>query len=293
MESGPYQTTKPLDFQFCPPTVPLRGEGLDPGPSRRLSWGHVHAISWAPGGPGAIFGRRTVKRGAAAARWGLAALIGLLLLLAYWFRLDRYLTLENLQRYHAGLVALYHHRPLATLAGYFLLYVAVTALSIPGAVVMTLAGAAIFGLWVGTVVVSFASTAGATLAFAAARFLLRDWVRERFGRQLRPIYEGIEREGAFYLFTLRLVPIFPFFLVNILMALTPIRLRTFYWVSQVGMLPGTIAYVNAGTQLASIRSISDILSLRVLVSFALLGLLPLASKKGIQWYRGRRGGVGG
>ena len=221
-------------------------------------------------------------------RLAVVLAIGFLLAAAYWFDLHHYLTLENLKHYRATLIGLYHSHPLFTIAAYFTIYVLVTALSIPGAVVMTLAGAAIFGLWMGTVVVSFASTVGATLAFLVARFLLHDWVRERFGDKLQPIYSGIEREGAFYLFTLRLVPVFPFFLVNILMALTPIRLRTYYWVSQLGMLPGTIAYVNAGTQLAAIESPKDVLSPKVLISFAILGVLPLVSKKAIECYRRRK-----
>jgi uncharacterized membrane protein YdjX (TVP38/TMEM64 family) len=137
---------------------------------------------------------------------------------------------------------------------FFVVYVAVTALSLPGAAIMTLAGGAVFGLLWGTVLVSFASSIGATLAFLASRFLLRDWVQARFGERLRAINAGVEKEGGFYLFTLRLVPVFPFFMINLLMGLTPMRAWTFYWVSQVGMLAGTMVYVNAGTQLAGIDS---------------------------------------
>ena len=162
---------------------------------------------------------------------------------------------------------------------YFLIYVAVTALSLPGAVVMTLAGGALFGLWVGLLVVSFASSIGATLAFLASRLLLRDWVQGRFGDRLAAVNAGIAKDGAFYLFTLRLVPLFPFFVINLLMGLTPIKTRTFYWVSQVGMLAGTLVFVNAGTQLAKLDSLSGILSPALLGSFALLGVFPLLAKK--------------
>ncbi len=222
------------------------------------------------------------------ARIGVALLVAAAAFLVYWYDLHHYLTLERVKQYKERIDEVYAAHPFLTIAVYFCVYVVATALSIPGAVVMTLAGAAIFGLWLGTLVISFASTIGASLAFVVARFLLRDWVNDHFGAKLELIYEGVRREGAFYLFTLRLVPIFPFFLINILMALTPIRLRTFYWVSQLGMLPGTIAYVNAGTQLSRISSPSDILSPRVLLSFALLGILPLASKRAIAIYRKRR-----
>jgi uncharacterized membrane protein YdjX (TVP38/TMEM64 family) len=162
---------------------------------------------------------------------------------------------------------------------FFVAYVAVTGLSLPGAAVMTLAGGAVFGLFWGLLLVSFASSLGATLAFLASRFLLRDWVQQRFGDRLRAINAGIEKEGGFYLFTLRLVPVFPFFVINLLMGLTPIKTRTFYWVSQIGMLAGTLVYVNAGTQLARIDSLAGILSPALLGSFVLLGLFPLLAKK--------------
>jgi uncharacterized membrane protein YdjX (TVP38/TMEM64 family) len=146
---------------------------------------------------------------------------------------------------------------------------------------MTLAGGALFGLLTGTVVISFASTIGATLAFLVSRFLLKDWVQERFKEKLHTINQGIEREGSFYLFTLRLVPVFPFFIINLVMGLTPIRTTRFYLVSQVGMLPGTLVYVNAGTQLAQIDSLKGILSPGLLLSFALLGMFPLLARKGV------------
>ena len=171
---------------------------------------------------------------------------------------------------------------------YFLIYVAVTALSLPGAAVMTLAGGALFGLGIGTLLVSFASSIGATLAFLVSRFLLRDWVQARYGERLGAINPGMEKDGAFYLFTLRLVPVFPFFIINLLMGLTPIRTRTFYWVSQVGMLAGTLVYVNAGTQLARLDSLSGILSPGLLASFALLGVFPLLAKRLVAWVQARK-----
>ena len=144
--------------------------------------------------------------------------------------------------------------------GYGLIYVLATSLSLPGAAILTLAGGALFGLWTGILTVSFASTIGATLACAVSRFILRDWVQTKFGEKIKAVNDGIEKEGAFYLFTLRLVPIFPFWLINLVMGLTKMPLRKFFWVSQVGMLPGTIVYVNAGRELAKIESLSGILS---------------------------------
>jgi pyruvate/2-oxoglutarate dehydrogenase complex dihydrolipoamide dehydrogenase (E3) component/uncharacterized membrane protein YdjX (TVP38/TMEM64 family) len=174
-------------------------------------------------------------------------------------------------------------RPASAVAGFFLVYVAVTALSLPGAAIMTLAAGAIFGLGRGTLIVSFASAIGASLAFLSSRYLLRGCVKSRFGRRVEAIDRGIARDGAFYLLTLRLIPAFPFFLINLAMGLTAMRLVTFYLVSQAGMLPGTIVYVNAGTQLARIESTGDILSPALIGSFVLLGLFPLLAK----WLVGR------
>ncbi len=202
--------------------------------------------------------------------------------------LDRYLSLAQLKASQESLNAYYAAHPAETIAAYFLAYVAVTALSLPGAAVMTLAGGALFGLLVGTAVVSFASTIGATAAFLVARYLLRDPVQRRFGGKLKAIDAGVEKDGPFYLFTLRLVPVFPFFVINLAMGLTPIRTRTFYWVSQLGMLPGTIVYANAGTRLAQIESLQGILSAGLLLSFALLGLFPLVAKKIVEFLRARR-----
>ena len=204
----------------------------------------------------------------------------LVLAIAAWFAFDlgQYLTLDTLKAQRDAIVGFYDANPLLVLAGFFAFYVAVTALSVPGAVIMTLAAGAIFGVAMGTLVVSFASSIGATLAFLASRYLLRDWVQERFGARLRGVNEGMARDGAFYLFSLRLVPVFPFFAVNLLMGLTPIRTWTYYWVSQVGMFLGTIVYVNAGTQLAQIDTLTDVASPGLLASFAALGLLPWVGK---------------
>jgi uncharacterized membrane protein YdjX (TVP38/TMEM64 family) len=161
---------------------------------------------------------------------------------------------------------------------YFLAYVAITAFSIPGAAVVTLLGAALFGFWFSLLLVSFASTVGATLAFLSSRYLLRDWVQSRFGEKLVAINQGVKKDGAFYLFSLRLIPVFPFFLINLLMGLTPMSIARFYLTSQIGMLPGTAVYLNAGTQLATIDSLSGIVSPTVLASFALLGLFPILVK---------------
>lgn len=208
----------------------------------------------------------------------ITTLIGLLL--AYFgFDLDRYLSLDYFKSQQVTVEAWRAARPITAALVYFVLYVAVTGLSLPGATVMTLVGGAVFGLLWGLVLVSFASSLGATLAFLASRFLLRDWVQQHFGDRLRAVNTGVEKEGSFYLFTLRLVPAFPFFAINLLMGLTPIRAWTFYWVSQIGMLAGTFVYVNAGTQLAGIDSLSGILSPALLGSFALLGIFPLLAKK--------------
>jgi pyruvate/2-oxoglutarate dehydrogenase complex dihydrolipoamide dehydrogenase (E3) component/uncharacterized membrane protein YdjX (TVP38/TMEM64 family) len=174
------------------------------------------------------------------------------------------------------------------LLSYLGVYVLVTALSLPGATIMTLAGGALFGLVAGTLVVSFASSIGATLAFLASRFLFRDAVRARFGARLEPIERGVAKDGAFYLLSLRLVPGFPFFLVNLLMGLTPIRTATFYAVSQLGMLPGTLVFVYAGTQLARIDSLRDVLSPTLLGAFVLLGVLPLLLRALLNWVAARR-----
>jgi len=203
--------------------------------------------------------------------------------------LDRYLSLSYLKASRESFAQLYALHPVAVIGAYALIYVVVTALSLPGAAVLTLAGGALFDLLIGTVVISFASTIGATLACFIARFLLRDWVQRRFGDKLKTIDRGIREEGAFYLFSMRLIPAFPFFVINLTMGLTEMPLRTFYWVSQLGMLAGTIVYVNAGKELAKIDSLSGILSPGILISFVILGLFPLGVKKAMAWYRRKSG----
>lgn len=197
----------------------------------------------------------------------------------FGMRLDQYLTLDTLKESQAKFAAAQAQSPWLTALAVFLMYVVVVALSLPGATIMTLAIGALFGFWVGALLVSFAATIGATLAFLASRYVLRDLVQKRFGDKLKGINEGMAKDGALYLFLLRLMPIFPFFLINLLMGLTHIRTATFYWVSQLGMLAGTLVYVNAGTQLAHIDSLSGILSPAVLLSFALLGVFPLVAKR--------------
>lgn len=202
-----------------------------------------------------------------------AFLSGIFLFIA--LDLGQYLSVEELRQRRDELQAFTEANFLLMLAGYMLVYIAMAALSVPGAAILTLAGGALFGVLVGSVAVSFASTIGATLVFLAARFLFRDAIQSRFGKRLKAINEGVERDGAFYLLALRLVPAFPFWVINLVMALTPIRTWTYYWVSQLGMLPATIVYVNAGTQLARIDSPGDILSPQLIGAFVLLGLLPL------------------
>jgi uncharacterized membrane protein YdjX (TVP38/TMEM64 family) len=203
------------------------------------------------------------------------------------FHLDQYLTLSYLKGSLDKLKALYENHTLAVLAGYFIVYVLTTSLSIPGASPLSIAGGALFGFWVTTLVVSFASTIGATLACFVSRFLLRDWIQNKFGDRIAKVNEGIEKEGAFYLFTLRLIPIFPFWMINLLMGLTKMSLFKFYWVSQIGMLPGTMVYVNAGKELAKIESIRGILSPSLIISFALIGIFPITVKKLVALYRSR------
>ena len=208
----------------------------------------------------------------------------------FWFDLTRYLDLEYLKSRQADIDALYRDHPVALLAGYFLIYVAITGLSLPGAAIMTLLGGAVFGLLWGSVLASFASTIGATIAFIVSRYILRDGIQRRYGDRLKAINEGVERDGAFYLFTLRLVPAFPFFVINLVMGLTPMRTLTFALVSQLGMLAGTIVYVNAGTQLARVESLQEILSPALIGSFVLLGVFPLIAKWVVAFMKARRSG---
>ena len=208
---------------------------------------------------------------------------------AFWyFDLQALLSFEELRRRSDELQSLAAQNPLAAALGFFLLYVAVTGLSLPGAAIMTLAGGAIFGFLTALVLVSFASSIGATLAFLVSRLLLRDWVQTRFGRQLSSLNEGFSRDGPFYLFSLRLVPVFPFFVINLISGLLPIRTWRFYWVSQLGMLPATAVYVNAGTQLGQLESPAGILSPGLLGSFVLLAVFPFIARSVLARLKARR-----
>ncbi len=210
---------------------------------------------------------------------GLIGIISLIAILFYYFDLNQYLTLGYIKAQQAHVDQFYTDNRVLTIVGFFLIYIVTTAASLPGATILTLAGGAIFGLLTGLIIISFASSIGASLAFLVSRYLFRESIQEKFGSSLKPINDGIAKDGAFYLFALRLVPAFPFFVINLVMGLSPIRLKTFYWVSQVGMLAGTIVYVNAGTQLAQIESASGILSPKLIFSFILLALLPFVAKK--------------
>src|SRR5688572_9800332 len=215
----------------------------------------------------------------------LVVLVVLAALVAAFFVFDlkQYFSLEYFQSQRSAITAYVEANPIQAAVIYFLLYVAVTGLSLPGAAILTLVGGAVFGLLWGTVIVSFASSIGATLAFLASRFVLRDWVQGKFGDKLKPINDGVAREGAFYLFALRLVPAFPFFVINLVMGLTPIKTWTFYWVSQVGMLAGTIVYVYAGTQLGQFK-----ISAGLIFAFVLLGIFPLVAKKVLDALKARK-----
>lgn len=220
----------------------------------------------------------------------IVVVIIMVALVSAFFALDlhRYLTFEYMKSKQAEFQCYYDQHKLFMILLYMVVYITVTALSLPGATVMSLVGGAVFGLWVGLVSVSFASTIGATLAFLVSRFLLGDFVRDRLGDKLKTVNEGMEKDGYFYLFSLRLVPIFPFFVINLAMGLTPIRTRDFYIASQIGMLPGTLVYINAGTQLGKIESAGGILSPALILSFALLGVFPLIAKKTVEYVKKRR-----
>ena len=220
----------------------------------------------------------------------ITVLTAVVVLVAVFFIYDlgRYFNLEYLKAQQAIMDAYYTEKPLLTAASFFLLYVVVTGLSLPGAAVLTLAAGAIFGLLWGTVISSFASTLGATLAFLVSRYLFREAIQGRFADKLAAINKGVAEDGAFYLFTLRLVPLFPYFVINLVMGLTPIRALTFFLVSQAGMLAGTIVYVNAGTQIAKIEQIKDIASPGLILSFALLGIFPLLAKKTVDYLKRRK-----
>ncbi|MFC4252324.1 FAD-dependent oxidoreductase [Sinimarinibacterium flocculans] len=220
----------------------------------------------------------------------LLVLAAVAALVAAWFAFDlgRYLSLDALKAQREVILAWRDAQPLTASLAFVAIYVAVTALSLPGAAILTLAAGAIFGLGWGLVLASFASSIGATLAMLVARFVAGEAVQRRYAERLRAINAGIERDGAFYLFTLRLVPLFPFFVINLLMGLTRIRVWTFYWISQIGMLAGTAVYVNAGTQLAQLESVGGILSPGLLGAFVLLGLFPLIARRLVDLVRARR-----
>lgn len=215
----------------------------------------------------------------------LVSLVVSLIILFFNFNLGSYLTLDYLREQQSSFQNFYQLNPLKTLGTYFIIYVLSTALSLPGAAVLTLAGGALFGLGTGLVLVSFASTLGATLALLVSRFLLRDLVQSKFKDSLGAINAGIQKEGVFYLFSLRLIPAFPFFMINLVMGLTPISIGKFFWVSQLGMLPGTAVFVNAGTQLSQLQSLKGILSPSILFSFVILGIFPLIAKTVLNYYK--------
>lgn len=215
--------------------------------------------------------------------------VGLGLIAGFFiFDLGQYFNLAFLKAQQSSIESYYGDAPVKTILLFFFTYVLVTGLSLPAAGILTLAGGAVFGVLVGTILVSFASTIGATLAFLASRFLFRGYVQARFADKLKVINQGMEKDGAFYLFSLRLVPVFPFFIINLVMGLTPIRTLVFAFVSQIGMLAVTIVFVNAGTQLARIEEVGDILSPQLIASFVLVGVFPLIAKKSVDLFRSRK-----
>jgi pyruvate/2-oxoglutarate dehydrogenase complex dihydrolipoamide dehydrogenase (E3) component/uncharacterized membrane protein YdjX (TVP38/TMEM64 family) len=222
------------------------------------------------------------------ARWTVLAIVAALVAAYFFFDLGQYFNLAYFKARQAEVIALYESHRALTIGAFFIIYIAVTGLSLPGATILTLVAGAIFGLLWGVVIVSFASSLGATLAMIVARFVLRDAVQSRYGDRLKAINEGFRKEGAFYLFAMRLVPAIPFFIINLVMGLTPIRAWTFYWVSQLGMLAGTIVYVNAGTQLAKIESAAGILSPQLIGAFLLLAIFPFIARSLLNMLKARK-----
>lgn len=218
----------------------------------------------------------------------LVAVIAALVAAFFIFDLKEYVTLDYLKSQQQALNGFYSENPLLVIGVFFLVYAGMAALSIPFATPLTVAAGAIFGSITGTIIVSFASSIGATIAFMLAKYLFHDSVESKFGDRLSKINQGIEKEGAFYVFGLRLVPLFPFVVLNSLLGLTKLKTWTFYWASQLGMLVGTFVYVNAGTQLASIDSVGDIASPTLIASFVALGVLPIVSKYALNFLRERR-----
>ncbi|WP_432736269.1 TVP38/TMEM64 family protein [Maridesulfovibrio sp. FT414] len=218
-------------------------------------------------------------------------LLGLLvsiIVMFFAFDLDRFFTLEYLKNSRQEFQLFYAQNPFLSVFAFFLLYVLVVGVNLPGAAVLGLAGGALFGFTVGVIAISFASTIGATLACFFSRYLFRDYVQRKFGDRLEKVNRGIAEEGGFYLFSMRLIPAIPFVVINLVMGLTSMRLRTFYWISQIGMLPGTMVYVNAGKELGKIDSLSGIAQPGLIISFAILGLFPLAVRKVVSFVKARR-----
>jgi len=217
-------------------------------------------------------------------------LISILLGLFFYFDLHQILTFERIKAARGDLAAYTQEHLLLAALGFCGVYIAATALSLPGAALLTLLSGALFGLGLGTVLASISSTLGATVSFLISRYLLRDTIKDKFGPRLEKIDAGIEKEGAFYLFTIRMIPAFPFFVVNLLMGLTSIKTFTYMWVSMAGMFVGTAVYVNAGTRLSELESASGIFSPDIILSFVALGILPIASKKIINYIRSKKNG---
>ena len=217
----------------------------------------------------------------------IVAVLAVLFIAAYPY-VKEYLSLDYIKKQQAEFKSYYADNQVLVLVGYFFLYVLITALSLPGAAILTLLAGALFGFITGVVLASFASSIGAILAFLVARFLVGNTIQKKYGNKLVKFNEGVEREGAFYLFTMRLIPVFPFFLVNVLMALTTIPVLTFYWVSQLGMLAGTMVYVYAGTEIAKIEAIGDVLSLNLIAAFVAIGVFPIVAKKIVTLIRGSK-----
>ncbi len=215
----------------------------------------------------------------------LVAIILGAILAFFYFDLQSVFNLQYLQEQKAQWLDLYQQHPFLFMAGFFALYVLFTSLALPAASILTVAAGAIFGFVTGLILVSFASTTGAVIAFLITRYLVGDTVKNKFSKQLVKINQGMEEDGALYAFSMRLVPLFPFFLVNSLLALTSIKVRTYYWTSQLGMLAGTAVYVNAGTQLSTINSLGDIVSPNILISFVLLGIFPFIAKYLLKFIR--------
>lgn len=221
------------------------------------------------------------------AKIALVAVVISLIAAFFIFDLQQYFSFEYLKSQKDALNALYAEKPILIAGAFFLIYVTFAALALPAATILTLAGGAIFGFWTGMLLVSFASTIGATLAFIFTRFLFHDAIQAKFGDRLEAMNTGIEKEGAFYVFGMRLVPIFPFVMINSLLALTKLKTWTFYWASQIGMLAGTAVYVNAGTQIAQIDNPGDIANPKLIISFVLLGIFPIIAKKALGFLKAR------